>query len=267
MSFSRCCLPLALAWLLAAWAVPRTYGDSWNEEFFGDLSNDPASPTPLTIFHPTNYITGSTGDGDVDLIALRVPAFHRLENITLFSYLGPSQSFAALQNGTTWTAGTGFAVDPSKLLGWTHFGTSAPGAGVNDNILDDLATPKNGSKGFTAPLFPGQYTMLVQDTGSVVNYVLQFNLSYNLRPVGDFNGDFLINRFDLAKWRTDVGANSGSDADGDGDSDANDLLIWQRNVNRTVFDLRAAPEPSTCGLAVWCVLAAAARSRRKSPRG
>jgi hypothetical protein len=248
--------------LLLALTAATAHGDSWNEEFFGDLSNTPESPTPLTILHPANYLTGSIGGGDFDLIALNVPAFHKLESIVLFSYSGASQSFAGLQAGDVWTAGTGFAVNPASLLGWTHFGPAAAGAGVNQNILDDISVPKNGSLGFTTPLLPGKYTLLLQDTGGVVNYTLQFNLSYNLKPVGDFNGDFLINRFDIAKWRTDAGPIAGSDADADGDSDGNDLLVWQRNLNRTNFGLTAAPEPTAVALAAWVLVALlAARPR------
>jgi hypothetical protein len=151
------------------------------------------------------------------------------------------------------------------LLGWTHFGTTATGAGIGSDILDDLATPKSGSAGFVRPLGPGHYTMLLQDTRGEVGYQLRFNLSYNLKPVGDFNGDFLINRFDRAKWQFEYLMNNGSDADGDGDSDGNDLLIWQRNVNRTEFDLTAVPEPSACTLALsaGCVARRRLHARRR----
>jgi hypothetical protein len=234
---------------------------SWNEIVFGDLSSDPGNPTPLEIVHPDEVITGVTGGGDYDFIDIEVPAFHKLETVVLTDYTGATQSFVGLQLGSAWTAGTGGGINPALLLGWTHFGPAVAGAGIGSDLLDDLSTPKSGSAGFSRPLGPGHYTMLLQDTSAEVGYQLTFNLSYNLKPVGDFNGDFVINRFDRAKWQFEYLMNDGSDADGDGDSDGNDFLIWQRNVNRTDFGLSAVPEPSAGLLAVVASLAALARRR------
>lgn len=254
----------ACAALLVTAAVQPANGASWNENVFGDLSSNPAHPTPLKIVHPDEAITGSVGGGDFDFIDLEVPAFHTLDSIVVEDYAGSTQSFAGLQLGSTWTAGTGGGINPALLLGWTHFGPVASGAGVGDDIFDDLATPKSGSAGFTRPLGPGHYTLLLQDTGAEVGYSLTFNLTYDLRPVGDFNGDFLINRFDLAKWRFEYSMSDGSDADADGDSDGNDFLIWQRNVDKT-FLVSAVPEPSAgllAGTALLAVRCARARLRR-----
>jgi hypothetical protein len=253
-------------WVLMAAAAPMVSALSWNEnaEGFGDLSSDPGNPTPLEIVHPDEAITGTTGGGDFDFIDLEVPPFHKLESVIVDDYTGSTQSFAGLQLGSVWTAGTGGGINPALLLGWTHFGPAASGAGLGSDILDDLATPKSGSAGFTRPLGPGHYTLLLQDTGSAVGYSLTFNLSYNLQPVGDFNGDFLINRFDLIEWRSDFEVNAGSDADGDGDSDGNDFLTWQRNLNRTNFDLAVVPEPSAGAIAIG--IGSASLVRRRSRR-
>jgi hypothetical protein len=245
---------------------------SWNEIVFGDLSNDPGNPTPLEIVHPDEAITGITGGGDFDFIDIEVPAFHKLESVVVNDYTGATQSFAGLQLGSVWTAGTGVGVNAALLLGWTHFGPAASGAGLGSDILDDLATPKNGSAGFTRPLGPGHYTLLLQDTGAEVGYSLQFNLSYNLRPVGDFNGDFLINRFDVAKWRFEYGMNAGSDADADGDSDGADFLVWQRQLGSGSPTSSAAnvPEPAGLLMAAFALVAVRLASKsgdRERPRG
>jgi MYXO-CTERM domain-containing protein len=182
-------------------------------------------------------------------------------------YSGSSQSFAGLQAGEVWTAGTGAAINPAMLLGWTHFGPAAgAGATVGQDLLDDLAVPKNGSSGFSAPLEPGSYVLLLQDTGAEVNYRLRLDATYDLKPVGDFNGDFLINKADLTKWRNDAGLTNGSDADGDGDSDGNDFLIWQRNVGRVDFGLTPTPEPTSVALAASAALAILAVHRRRRVR-
>jgi hypothetical protein len=260
---------LDLSWaagLLLLSVSTAARGASYNEIVFGDLSSDPANPTPLEIVHPDEDITGITGGGDFDFIDIEVPAFHKLESIVVSDYTGASQSFVGLQLGSVWTAGVGGGINPSLLLGWAHFGTTASGAGVGSDILDDLSVPKSGAAGFARPLPPGHYTMLLQDTGGEIGYQLRFNLSYNLKPVGDFNGDFLINRFDRAKWQFEYLMNDGSDADGDGDSDGNDFLIWQRNVNRTEFDLSAVPEPSAGVLALSAGFAALGRFRLRPRR-
>jgi hypothetical protein len=252
--------------LFLAAAAPFAYADSYNEILYGDLSSDPIAPTTVEMFHPDSTITGITGGGDFDFVDIEVAPYHTLDSIVVRDYTGLTQSFVGLQLGSVWTAGTGAAINPSLLLGWTHFGTTAPGAGVGSDILDDLATPTSGSAGFTRPLGPGHYAMLIQDTGSEVGYEIRFNLSFNYKPVGDFNGDTYINRFDVAKWRFEYLNNAGSDADGDGDSDGNDFLIWQRNVNRTVFDLSAVPEPSAGLLALSGGFAALRRFRWRPGR-
>ena len=83
----------------------------------------------------------------VDIVDLRVPEYHTLDSIILNSYSGPSQSFLGLQQGRVWTAGTGGGVNPALLLGWTHFGPAASGAGVGQDLLDNLAVPKHGLGG------------------------------------------------------------------------------------------------------------------------
>ncbi len=250
--------------LLTARALP-VRAISYNELVFGDLSSDPAMPDVYELSHSVidpQLLTASFGGGDIDVLKLIVPAYHTVEEITLISYSGATQSFAGLQNGAVWTAGTGGTINPASLLGWTHFGPAAAGAGVAEDILDNMGVPKNGSAGFTPPLGPGVYTMLLQDTGGVVDYQIQFNVLYSLKPVGDFNGDFFVNGADLPNWRGDYRVDDGSDADGDGDSDGADFLIWQRNVNK-VFSASAVPEPSALVLAACGVLAAArARCRR-----
>jgi len=234
-------------------------GASWNEIVHGDLSGDPGSPTPLKLTHPRSAISGAVGDGDIDIITLEVLPYHTVASVFLLdTYTGLSQSFAGLQLGATWTAGIGGAINPNLLLGWTHFGPAASGAGVGDDILDNMATPKSGSAGFTVPLGPGLYTLYIQDTGGFVDYGLDFVVNQNLRPVGDFNGDGKINRFDLAKWRFEYLMNAGSDADGNGVSDGNDFLIWQRNIEAN-FNVATIPEPATVMMAI---IAASAVLRR-----
>ncbi len=262
------CLPAGTVAVALMFAAASVRGESYNEDIFGDLSSNPALPSPLPLTHTvseqdSNTLTGSVGGGDIDVIRLIVPEYHTWTNMLLTIYSGSSQSFAGLQAGNIWTAGTGAAINPASLLGWTHFGPAAgAGATVGQDLLDDLAVPKNGSAGFSVPLGPGSYVLLLQETGPVVNYRLRLDVDIDLKPVGDFNGDFRVNAADLAKWRSDFGPGNGSDADGDGDGDGNDFLIWQRNVGRTDFGLTATPEPAAAALAASATLALLAAARR-----
>jgi hypothetical protein len=82
---------------------------------------------------------------------------------------------------------------------------------------------------------------------------------------GDFDGNGLVNAFDLAQWKDDFGVNGHSDADGDGDTDGHDFLIWQRNLGAGALSgaaNAAVPEPAACLL----LLAALSRLPRRRPR-
>jgi hypothetical protein len=80
----------------------------------------------------------------------------------------------------------------------------------------------------------------------------------------DFNGDGVVDGFDLAAWEANFGTTSGltladGDADNDGDADGFDLLIWQQQFGLTgsTAAVAAVPEPSTalaalCAIAVGC---------------
>jgi len=142
-----------------------------------------------------------------------------------------------------WTAGTGFSVNASALLGWTHFGPAASGAGVGQDILDNMAMGQ-GAAGFTPPLGPGVYTLLFQDTESAVSYTMRLNVTFFFEDVpGDFNGDTVVDAADLLQWQADFGVSSTSDADDDGDSDGNDFLIWQQHLGEGAF-ASSVPEPA-----------------------
>jgi hypothetical protein len=263
----RWLLVLAVALVVA---TPRwSRAVSYNENIFGDLSSDPSAPDIYELAHGFNILTGTFGDGDIDVIRLHVPMWHELRGIKLLNYSGATQSFAGIQaSGAQWTAGTLGAVNPNLLMGWTHFGPAANGAAVGQDILDNMAIPNSGSTGLAIPLLgPNDYPMLLQDTGSLVSYQIQFDIVYNVRKYGDFNDDFLVKGNDLTKWMTEFGVNAGSDSDADGDSDGADFLTWQRNLNRNFsYTATATPEPSAAVLAAAaCALLASSRRNRQHP--
>ncbi|HMO86444.1 MAG TPA: hypothetical protein PKC18_16145 [Lacipirellulaceae bacterium] len=258
----RRALLVAIAGLLTA-AAAR--GESYNEAIFGDLSSDPAFPSPILLSHGFNNITGTMGGGDIDILELTLPEYHRVDSLILGAYSGGGQSFAGLQAGNVWTAGTLGSVNPAMLMGWTHFGPAAAGAGLGQDLFINMSTPNLGSSGFDRPLGPGVYAFLIQDTGPETAYSLRFNVTYDLKPVGDFNGDFFITAADLVVWRAAYLTTLAADANGDGVTDGADFLAWQRHIGRVDFGFVAAPEPASLALA-WVFLAAAnAGRRRRSP--
>jgi hypothetical protein len=217
---------------------------NYDEYSQGDLSGNGAAPTPLGLIHGANLLTATSGNGDYDMLRITIPANHQLDTLVLSSYSGATQSFVGIQNGGTWTAGTGVGVNEAALLGWTHFGPFASGAGVGQDLLDNLATSKSL---FTPPLGAGVYTMLFQDTGGAVDYVMRFNVTFHpVNAPGDFDGDGFVDGFDLAIWRDEFGFGPFGDADGDLDTDGSDFLLWQQNVGTT--PAAAVPEPSVRAL-------------------
>lgn len=245
-------------------AASAVRAESYNENVFGDISDEPSAPTSLNLYHGFNLVNATSGGGDVDILRLTIPEFHTVDSLILTGYNGATQSFMGLQRGAMWTAGVGGNINPASLLGWTHFGPTAAGAGVNDNLLDDLATPKQGSAGFPLPLGPGVYTMLLQDTGGEVTYGMRFNVTYHTRELGDFNGDLAISKIDLPIWMDAYSSTGAGDADGNGVSNGTDFLIWQRHLNYVVpIGLAPAPEPSTIAITIAGVVCLGARNRRQ----
>jgi hypothetical protein len=87
---------------------------------------------------------------------------------------------------------------------------------------------------------------------------------------GDFNGDQTIDGEDLAIWKSNFGANSGSATSAMGDADANgrvdgaDFLIWQRHFTATssASTAGAIPEPGALLLAFPAIAACVLAARR-----
>ena len=77
-----------------------------------------------------------------------------------------------------------------------------------------------------------QFVQPAGATGAVHLDNVSFGIPDLDAPLGDFNRDGTVDRFDLDVWSTTFGSASEFDADGDldGDVDGFDFLIWQRNL-------------------------------------
>lgn len=174
-------LVLAALGILASGSVSRGT-ILYNEAVTGDLSNNQAAPTALTLGLGTNSLLGTVGAGDTqDWVALTVPAGVQLSTLFLITYQSTDgQGFTGVQAGSSFVGST---FDPSAYLGYAHFGTAAVNGNlpatnlVGTDILPLMGnnTIAQGSQGFTPPLASGTYTFLIQQLGASTVYQFDYN--------------------------------------------------------------------------------------------
>lgn len=103
------------------------------------------------------------------------------------------------------------------------------------------------------PAFYSRESLIVQEGfAPAIGLTVEYDILAE-SPAGDFDGNGVVDTWDLAKWRSDYGINSDSDADGDGHTDGSDFLIWQRNFDQAAAagGLYVVPEPTTLWLLVF----------------
>jgi hypothetical protein len=174
--WSRALVAAVLA-CLPGIAAAANYDESVN----GDLSGVGATPTSWALDAGANVIKGTAGtSSDFDIVHINVPVGHQLSSLYLDAYSNLSlQSFLGVQSGSTWTAGTGGAVNGGALIGYVLFDTGLIGA----DMLPDIGT--NGmafGTGFTPPLPTGDYTLLIQDTQTPFSYEFTLNVAVVPEP-------------------------------------------------------------------------------------
>jgi hypothetical protein len=160
--------------LLGAGAAPALVYD---ESMDGDLSEDPASPTPLVFGMGGNTLIAQVdGVEDVDYLTFTIGDAQALDAILLLEYVNAdlpilpgNRGFHAIAAGPT-----SFIPSPStadQFLGGDHLD-------AQDSIVDllpILATAPLAGTGFEVPLGPGTYTYLVQQTTpEPTRYSLEF---------------------------------------------------------------------------------------------
>jgi hypothetical protein len=178
-------VPAVLLVSFALAAAPALAATLYNESVSGDLSNNQAAPTPLTLAVGTNSIIGTVnGSGDSqDWVALTVPAGDKLTSIILASYQSTDlQGFTGFQTGASFV---GSAFTAGSYTGYSHFGTGAQNDGlpptnlVGQDLLPLMANPTiaAGATGFTPPLGAGTYTFLIQQLGASTAYQFDYNVA------------------------------------------------------------------------------------------
>lgn len=178
----------ALCALLAAAPAKATIYD---EGVSGDLSNDKAAPTALTLTAGSNSVIGTVngfdnGDGQ-DWVSFTIPT-----GFVMTSYVNSIYGSADDQGFTGFQFGSSFSGDEftaGSYAGYAHFGFAAtnpdgspPSSTVGVDLLPLMANSSfaPGATGFTPPLGPGTYTFLIQQ-GNPVTTSYQFDM--NVRSV------------------------------------------------------------------------------------
>ena len=186
-------LPLLAASLLALLPACARAAVIWNESTNGNFSADQTAPTQLALTAGQNSIVGSVGATAVipnkqDWVTITIPQGDVLSSLILASFVSTdTQGFIGVQAGTSFIGNAGTA---PPYLGYTHWGTAATnGALPPTNLVgqDLLALMGNttlaaGSQGFTPPLAAGSYTFLIQQSGTLTSYQLDFNVTAAPEP-------------------------------------------------------------------------------------
>ncbi len=178
---------MAVCALLAAAPAKATIYD---EAVSGDLSNNQAAPTALTLTPGSNSVIGTVngfppGTDAQDWVSFTIPT-----GFVMTSYVNSKYDSADDQGFTGFQSGSFFSGDPfvaGSYAGYAHFGTDVdnplpPSSTVGVNLLPLMANPSFsvGATCFTPQLHAGTYTFLIQQ-GDPTTTSYQFDM--NVRSV------------------------------------------------------------------------------------
>ena len=166
----------------------------FDEAVSGDLSNDKAAPTALTLTPGLNSVIGTVagfppaGSDPQDWVSFTIPA-----GFVMTSYVNSKYGSEDDQGFTGFQSGSSFSGDEfmaGSYAGYAHFGTGAtnpdgtpPSSTVGVDLLPLMADPSfaPGAIGFTPPLGAGTYTFLIQQ-GNDVTTGYQFDMTLRAVP-------------------------------------------------------------------------------------
>lgn len=175
---------LATLALTAALAVPAGAAVVHDEAVNGDLSTNPAAPTPLAFAPGGNTIIGSVRNAGTptdprDYITFTVPSGQKLLSLNLISYATINISFAAFNSGAT-SFVPDVTTDPQFLAG-IHIDPSLTGT----NLMPLFVTNNVTSNALADPwLNAGTYCFLIQQANTTLTpYQLEFVLDGSV-PAG-----------------------------------------------------------------------------------
>jgi hypothetical protein len=165
---------LATLVLMAVLALPAAAAVVHDEAVDGDLSTNPAAPTPLAFALGSNVVKGSVraSTDTQDFITFTVPAGTRLLALNLLLYAPNNIGFMAFNAGTT-SFIPSVATDPMFLSG-IHVSASETGT----DLMPLFVTNNVTSNALPDPwLDPGAYCFVVQQANTTLtSYQLEFVL-------------------------------------------------------------------------------------------
>lgn len=155
--------------------APLAQAVLYDEVVSGDLSGDRLTPTFLTASLGSHEIVGSMNRQiDIEYFTFVVQPGQQLSSLVVAELQSADlRSFIGVQSGTQFTVSPS-TVQPSDLLGYTHFGVAEGNIGTD--ILDNIGTGF-GATGFTGTLQAGPYTFWLQDIDGAADYRLDFQVA------------------------------------------------------------------------------------------
>jgi hypothetical protein len=181
----------AVCALLAAAPAKATM---YNEAVSGDLSNNQAAPTALTLTPGSNSVIGTVngfppgGSDPQDWVSFTIPTGFVMTSYVNSKYVSTDdQGFTGFQFGSSFS---GVVFTAGSYAGYAHFGTGAtnpdgspPSSTVGVDLLPLMALPSfaPGAAGFTPPLAAGTYTFLIQQ-GNPVSTSYEFDMTVRSVP-------------------------------------------------------------------------------------
>ncbi len=170
---------LFIAVALTGFASAASGAIVWDESVDGDLSDDPLAPTGIMFAVGVNGVIGTDGDADTrDYITFTIEEGYQLDAILLQGYVDVAtggdgdRGYIAINDGDSSAIPDGGNSD--SFLGGSHLDPLASGT----DLLAILAAAPLAGTGFEAPLGPGTYSFLIQQTGTeITSYDLEFMVS------------------------------------------------------------------------------------------
>jgi hypothetical protein len=161
--------------LVTALAMPSV-ALAYDEAIDGDLSNNAAAPTPLVFGLGTNVVagrvtTGTTPTDTRDFLTFTIPAGRQLTGLRLVSWVSGNTGFHAINVGAT-------SVNPSSTTESSFLGGDHVNPAIKPFDLVELLNGDTAGVGTTAPLGPGTYSYVIQETGpQLSDYRIEFTVS------------------------------------------------------------------------------------------
>jgi hypothetical protein len=164
---------LAAIALLAVLASPVSAGVIWDESINGNLSTNPAAPTPIVFAPGGNTIIGTVANINAqtrDYITFTIPDGQTLTSLNLLAFSPDNIGFSAFNAGST-------SVVPSNTTNdFFMSGIHVSPADVGFDLLEFFQNRSVTVDALQEPqIDPGTYCFLIQQTSPLVtSYSLEF---------------------------------------------------------------------------------------------